>query len=453
MKNKIPIVLAADNNYRYPLMVTLLSAVMNAEANTQYQFIILVPNEFEADSVKIINRLLKENNMPEAIFYNMQKDYQGIQMQIKHITYATFYRLQLPELLKDIDKCIYLDVDTVIEKDLKDLFDIEIENKYMAGVKAAGYYYPEEKKVKSMQLLEIAEFDQYVNAGVLLLNLKKMREDNLSESFENLLKKNFPSQDQDILNAACYSQIKILPPKYNAMTKYDAGNKKAYDTIECLSICYSREEWNEACDSPVIIHYADRWKPWQDLRGSFVEEWWKYAMLLEKETDYFRWLVENIAHYQKEISSNLQNKLQKAYKEKSEINAKLQKTYEEKSEINAKLQKAYKEKSEINAKLQKTYKEKSEINAKLKKAYEEKSEINAKLHKTYEEKSEINAKLKKTHGEKSSHEEKIKKLRERLKDTKAELEQKSKRLEQLEKEKKQLEGHFLGRFVLEKYNK
>ena len=39
------------------------------------------------------------------------------------------------------------------------------------------------------------------------------------------------------------------------------------------------------------------------------------------------------------------------------------------------------------------------------------------------------------------------------KDTKAELEKKSKRLEQLEQEKKQLEKHFLGRFVLEKYNK
>ena len=38
-------------------------------------------------------------------------------------------------------------------------------------------------------------------------------------------------------------------------------------------------------------------------------------------------------------------------------------------------------------------------------------------------------------------------------DTKAELEEKSKRLEQLEQEKKQLEKHFLGRFVLEKYNK
>lgn len=108
---------------------------------------------------------------------------------------------------------------------------------------------------------------------------------------------------------------------------------------------------------------------------------------------------------------------------------------------------------ETSEKLKKAYKEKSEINAKLQNTYVEKSEINAKLQKTYEEKSEINAKLKKAYEEKTERGEKLKKLRKHLKDTKAELEEKSKRLEQLEQEKKQLEKHFLGRFVLEKYNK
>lgn len=93
------------------------------------------------------------------------------------------------------------------------------------------------------------------------------------------------------------------------------------------------------------------------------------------------------------------------------------------------------------------------VSEKLKKTYAEKSEINEKLQRTYAEKSEINAKLKKAYEEKTERGEKLKKLRKHLKDTKAELEEKSKRLEQLEQEKKQLEKHFLGRFVLEKYNK
>ena len=97
--------------------------------------------------------------------------------------------------------------------------------------------------------------------------------------------------------------------------------------------------------------------------------------------------------------------------------------------------------------------DRKKVSEKLKKTYAEKSEINEKLQRTYAEKSEINAKLKKAYEEKTERGEKLKKLRKHLKDTKAELEEKSKRLEQLEQEKKQLEKHFLGRFVLEKYNK
>lgn len=334
----IPVVLAADNNYRYPLMVTLLSSLMNAKKNTKYQFIILVSDQFDMESMELINKLLKQYDMPEAAFYNMQDNYQNIEMQIKHISYATFYRLQLPELLKEVEKCIYLDVDVVVKKDLKEFFDIELGDNYIAGVKAAGYYYPEEKKTATISLLEIDKLDQYINAGVLLINLKKMREDKLTETFEKLLEKNFPSQDQDILNAACYGHIKVLPPKYNAMTKYNVGIKDEYDRIECLHICYTREEWNEACETPVIIHYADRWKPWQDLRGIFVQEWWKYIKVLNQYIDCFQWLIQNISKYEEDTACDFRKK-------QAELKEKLQQTYDEKYERGQKI-KRLKEKVE-----------------------------------------------------------------------------------------------------------
>ena len=176
MKKRIPIVLAADNNYRYPLMVTMLSAIMNADEGTEYQFIILISEKFEFDSIKLINKLLQQYNMPEAVFYDMHAKYSDMKIHVNHLTYACFYRLQLPELLKDVDKCIYLDVDTIVKKDLSLLFDIDLEDNYIAGVKAAGYYYPEDKKEKNREMLGIKEFNQYINSGVLSINLKKMRQ-------------------------------------------------------------------------------------------------------------------------------------------------------------------------------------------------------------------------------------------------------------------------------------
>lgn len=412
MKKRIPIVLAADNNYRYPLMVTVLSAIMTADEGTEYQFVILISEKFEADSIKLINELLEQYNMPEAAIYDMHKKYSDMKIHVNHLTYACFYRLQLPELLSKIDKCIYLDVDTIVKKDLSVLFDIDLEDNYIAGVKAAGYYYPEEKREKNRKMLGIEEFDQYVNSGVLSINLKKMREDNLLEVFNELLKKDFPNHDQDILNVACYGHIKILPPKYNAMTKYDVGVRESYDKIESLPICYSREEWYEACELPIIIHYADKWKPWQDLQGQFVEDWWECAMALEKKEDYYQWIVKSISNYQSKVIFDIQDK-------KEEINAKLKKTYAEKSEINAKLQKTYAEKSEINAKLQKTYAEKSERGEKIK---------------------ELRNKV-------VTQKERIQDYKVLLRETKNKLKEANEEVEFLKKEKEELEKHWLVRIA------
>lgn len=69
--------------------------------------------------------------------------------------------------MPDIDKCLYLDVDIVVQNDLTELYEQDMEEYYIAGVKAAGYYYPPEKKQRNMDRLEMPAFDQYINAGVL----------------------------------------------------------------------------------------------------------------------------------------------------------------------------------------------------------------------------------------------------------------------------------------------
>ena len=114
------------------------------------------------------------------------------------------------------------------------------------------------------------------------------------------------------------------------MTKYNVGIKDEYDQIECLHICYTREEWNEACETPVIIHYADRWKPWQDLRGIFVQEWWKYIKVLNQYIDCFQWLIQNISKYEEDTACDFRKK-------QTELKEKLQQTYDEKYERGQKI--------------------------------------------------------------------------------------------------------------------
>ena len=112
-----------------------------------------------------------------------------------------------------------------------------------------------------------------MNAGVLLLNLKAIREEGLEGVFASLLERNFSSQDQDILNLACRGRIKLLPFKYNVMTKYDVYSSSLHEN-SYLKDWVSAEEWDEGRSLPTVIHYADRRKPWKDMSSLYAEAWW-----------------------------------------------------------------------------------------------------------------------------------------------------------------------------------
>ena len=97
---------------------------------------------------------------------------------------------------------------------------------------------------------------QYVNAGMLVMNLKQIRKDNMTLKFLELSKKNYTSQDQDVLNVACYGKIITLPPKFNAMIY------RLKENSSLLRDLYKEEDIIEANNSPYIIHYAGKEKPW-----------------------------------------------------------------------------------------------------------------------------------------------------------------------------------------------
>ena len=313
-KNTIPVVFSADANYGYPMIFSELSMIRHAKEDTHYEFILLVSHDFPQKYKDVIDRHAKEADMLVR-YIDMQDAFEDVNMHIKHITQATYYRLKLPGLLPDIDKCLYLDVDIVVQNDLTELYEQDMEEYYIAGVKAAGYYYPPEKKQRNMDRLEMPVFDQYINAGVLLMNLKKLREDHMEEQFEKLMERDYSSQDQDILNVACYGKIKILPLKYNVMNKYYVSHPENYDTDQRVSVCFSREEFEEAGKDPYIIHFADRWKPWDDMVGDMAEKWWEEVMASGEFVHFFEDFYLEIQKHQRRISET-QQKENEAFREK-----------------------------------------------------------------------------------------------------------------------------------------
>ena len=136
-------------------------------------------------------------------------------MEKEGITSITTYnRLFASSILKDIDKLLYLDADSLIFGSFKELWGFNLDEFYIGAV----------EDLLSIDIVKtnigMESSKGYVNAGFLLINLKKWREVNIEEKFLDFQTKThdkFIFHDQGIINGVCKDHILYLHPKYNLM--------------------------------------------------------------------------------------------------------------------------------------------------------------------------------------------------------------------------------------------
>lgn len=154
-------------------------------------------------------------------------------------------RLYLADILKDEDRILYLDTDLLVIDNVTELFELDMDNYYAAGVldQAIKYNF-------STKGIDIDK-EHYINSGVCLLNLKKIREDNMVKKlnrFLNTHKLMYP--DQDTINVVFKDKILFLDNKYNSsIFTGEAQNFKIYHWAgDKSNWVYDREHgelWNE----------------------------------------------------------------------------------------------------------------------------------------------------------------------------------------------------------------
>ena len=252
----------------------------NADKSSKLDFYLLLPGDFKADSKQKLLSLSNKYPNCKIHIIDMSNRFENCKTS-SHITTPTYYRLGLPSILPDVDKILYLDVDIIVKKDLSELYNTNIENYYVAGVDQ-----PHTSKIslgkEFLQSVGLVSHDEYINAGILLMNLKKMREDDLENKFTQCIAKNKDNKkwrlhDQDIMNEVCFDSIYYLPFKYNALMHY-------YNMYSYLVKPIAKEVWDNAYENSVIVHFSSKNKPWNDLSLPKSELWWEYA----KKTDFIK---------------------------------------------------------------------------------------------------------------------------------------------------------------------
>lgn len=170
--NHIPIAFALDNLFTYPLIVLLTSILYNSKSSTLYYFHIMIPDDFYEENKQKIKGLCKKYKKCKIIFLNMGKKYRDWKTS-RYYSKAVYFRLSLSDLVKNYDKIIYLDIDTIVHNDLTNFYNIEMGDKcYMGfpGLEVAS------KIINGTR--------NFINSGVMLINLKLLRKVNASLLFD-----------------------------------------------------------------------------------------------------------------------------------------------------------------------------------------------------------------------------------------------------------------------------
>ena len=193
-----------------------------------------------------------------------------------HITVLArlFFDRILPQ---EVDRIIYLDGDTIVLDSLKGLWETDMGDAVIAASLAPT---PRDRAIKTLGL---TEKDGYFNAGVLLIDLKKWREQNTGKRIIDYYKKaegHLYANDQDAINGALRGEIRRISPKYNYYTSYIYYPYKALKKFQAPYPFMPEEEYDDAGQHPVIIHYLGEERPWREgCRHPFQKEFDHYLSL------------------------------------------------------------------------------------------------------------------------------------------------------------------------------
>lgn len=117
-------------------------------------------------------------------------------------TYMAMMRAALSKILpNNLARVLSLDCDTIVDKDISDIWDLPIDDCYFA---ASHEWHKAEKNYI------------YCNVGVTLFNLDKMRDGKTDELIHVINKIKFEFVEQDALNILCQGHIYDMPSEYNA---------------------------------------------------------------------------------------------------------------------------------------------------------------------------------------------------------------------------------------------
>lgn len=242
---------ASDDNYAWLMGISMISLFENNKESKEIDVYVFGDNLSEENQKTMTEIAIKYGrnchhvdvakiNIPQIL---MSERYPK----------STFSRLFAYDLLpKEVEKLIYLDCDTIVMGSLEDMFNMDVEGKaFLATKDCMGKAYKRKIGLK--------DSDTYINAGVMLMNMKRLREIPIADRMVDFVEKYAEAMtyaDQEIVNGIFQGDFGILPVEYDMQSQFVQYPYEEIVSIRHPHRFYTKDEIEFGKKNPKIYHYT-----------------------------------------------------------------------------------------------------------------------------------------------------------------------------------------------------
>lgn len=260
--NYISLAFTLNDYYSPSVYVSMISILHSKDYYTYISFYLIIPRNFKKKNKDFLLSLYDQYDYFNISFIEIDERYSKAFVS-RYITKETYYRFSLGELIPHLNKIIYLDTDIIAYRDLTNLYNLNFNGKIILGQLSCANKSPKTGIYN-------------INAGLLILNLDRMRQIKMEKKVLDIINKGYKNKfhDQGLINQFFYKYIGIIPPEYNTrpFKNYIDAIKYNNDTGNLYDNDHLFFSWLY----PSIRHYLGYSKPIYSKTYN-KNDWWYFA--------------------------------------------------------------------------------------------------------------------------------------------------------------------------------
>ena len=239
--------------------ISIVSLIKNKNSYTQLNIFIIHNGISKLYQQKIQSMVTKDCTIT---FQDISNQFIDLPNKFNYYPQAVIFRLLIPTIFPQLERMIYIDCDTLIKKDLTELYNLQLHDNYIGAlkypleapscmtptyVKYLGKNYHNSTYYTKILNLPLEYFEKgnytYANGGVLLFNIKKINEDHLDVVLIENIKK--------------YQESLILPDEEISLKTFGVKIQNIHKKYNSIMHNIKKDDYKNA----VIAHHAGSHKP------------------------------------------------------------------------------------------------------------------------------------------------------------------------------------------------